>query len=319
MAAGIGILALAINDINLELVLTQVKQIGWNGLLVVLGIYCLAFILDSITWTMAITSLPVNVIWVLRTLIIRLVGEAFNNTIPAGGVGGEPVKAILLNTHYGIEFGQGAASLVLAKTINMISLCIFLVFGFIIMFLSNKLSLEAKQISFIGLMVVLISTGLLFLVQKIEFWSLSSNYLFKFKVFHSLDNIINYLKVFDGVIKAFYHNFLLRFGGAIFLALWNWLLGVLEVFYAMHFLGFPITLSEAYIIEAVTQMVRMGTFFIPMSLGAQEGTFVIVVQIITGSGVAGLALGIIRRIRELIWILLGFVFGLCFWFVKKNR
>ena len=80
----------------------------------------------------------------------------------------------------------------------------------------------------------------------------------------------------------------------------------------MYFLGAPISLGDAFIIESVTQMVRMGTFFIPMSLGAQEGAFFLLAQSVTGSGTIGLALGVVRRLREIIWIIVGFLVGLIF-------
>ena len=70
----------------------------------------------------------------------------------------------------------------------------------------------------------------------------------------------------------------------------------------MRFLDHPISLSDAWIIEAMTQLVRAGTFFIPASIGAQEGVFVIIGGTISGSPSAGLAAGVIRRIREIIWI-----------------
>ena len=78
----------------------------------------------------------------------------------------------------------------------------------------------------------------------------------------------------------------------------------------MGLLGVPVSFSEAYIIESVAQMVRMGTFFIPMSIGAQEGALLLIVNTVTGSASAGLALGIIRRLREFIWIAFGFLIGI---------
>ena len=66
---------------------------------------------------------------------------------------------------------------------------------------------------------------------------------------------------------------------------------------------------DAWIIESVAQMVRTGTFFIPASIGAQEGAFMVISGAITGSPSLGLAVGIVRRLREIIWIGCGFAFG----------
>ena len=61
-------------------------------------------------------------------------------------------------------------------------------------------------------------------------------------------------------------------------------------------------------IEALAQMIRSAVFFIPLGIGAQEGAFVLISTAITGVPGLGLACAAVRRIRELIWIVLG-LFG----------
>lgn len=63
-------------------------------------------------------------------------GEVFSNAMPAAGVGGEPVKAALLKRHYDVGYREGMASIILARTINMISELWFLAIGFVIVWLS---------------------------------------------------------------------------------------------------------------------------------------------------------------------------------------
>ena len=64
-----------------------------------------------------------------------------------------------------------------------------------------------------------------------------------------------------------------------------------------------------WIIEAVAQLVRTGTFFIPASIGAQEGAFLLVCGAITGSPTLGVSVSVVRRLREVIWIVWGFTLG----------
>jgi glycosyltransferase 2 family protein len=306
---GLGLLAFIVSETDLEAVWAEALEIGVMGMAVVLVLYFLAFLIDSITWTMTLLSLPLNLKWIIRTLSVRMVGETFNNVIPAGGMGGEPVKAVLLKRHYGIRYREATASLVLAKTINMVSLCIFLVFGFVFMMLSEKLTVPSKQVAGLGLAFVLTATGLLFAVQRLRMTSLTSDWLSRFSFAARLNDILHHLQDFDTRLIDFYTRYRSRFIAAVLLALVNWLLGIAEIYYAMVFLGAPVTWAEAYIIEAVTQMVRMGTFFIPLSLGAQEGAFLVVVGAITGSSTLGLAIGMVRRLRELIWVVLGGLLG----------
>jgi len=80
----------------------------------------------------------------------------------------------------------------------------------------------------------------------------------------------------------------------------------------MYFLGHPVSFVDAWIIEAVAQLVRTGTFFIPASIGAQEGAFMLVCAAMTGSPVLGVAVAVVRRIREIVWIVWGMGLGLMY-------
>jgi hypothetical protein len=79
------------------------------------------------------------------------------------------------------------------------------------------------------------------------------------------------------------------------------------------FFGRPLDFADAIAVEALAQLVRAGTFFIPMSLGAQEGTFMLALGAITGAPPLGLAVAFVRRGRELVWLGLGL---LMFWRVS---
>ena len=82
---------------------------------------------------MTLVSVPLDGRWLYRAWKVRMVGEVFNSVVPAAGMGGEPVKAVLLKKYYGVGYRQATASLILAKTINTIALVIFLTVGFALM------------------------------------------------------------------------------------------------------------------------------------------------------------------------------------------
>ena len=74
-----------------------------------------------------------------------------------------------------------------------------------------------------------------------------------------------------------------------------------EPYFQGHFPGNPV-MPGVLIIESMAQLVRAGTFFIPASIGAQEGIFVVTIQLLTGSMELGLAAALVRRVRELAWV-----------------
>jgi len=73
----------------------------------------------------------------------------------------------------------------------------------------------------------------------------------------------------------------------------------------MYLLGVDLSFSDVWIIEALAQLIKVGSFFIPLSIGAQEGGFIIIFSAMGLPPGMGLTLSFVRRIRELIWVGLG--------------
>jgi len=308
---GVALLAAVLAEIDVAEVAERALGIGW-GLAVVLVIYLAAFVIDSFTWQLALIDVPLDATWLYRTWKARMVGEAFNYVIPAGGMGGEPVKAVLLKKYYGIGYRQGTASLVLGKTVNMIALVTFLAGGFALMLGAPLLPPSYKVIAGVGLAAVALGTFLFFVIQRLKITSVAGTWLSRWRYARRVEDWLHHVRDVDERLSSFYTTYRGRFAWAVALALVNWLLGVLEIYYTMIFLGHPMTLAEAWIIEAVAQMVRTGTFFIPASIGAQEGAFLLVCGAMSGSPTLGVAVALIRRFREIVWILWGFLLASLF-------
>ena len=85
-----------------------------------------------------------------------------------------------------------------------------------------------------------------------------------------------------------------------------WLLGSLEAYLILNFLGLEVSLETATIIEALGTAVRFATFLVPASLGALEGGFVATFTALGLAPSAGVAFGLARRVREVVWIAVGF-------------
>jgi uncharacterized protein (TIRG00374 family) len=308
LAVGVVVLAFVLAEIDLAKVAIHVTKVGC-GILVLVGIYFIAFAIDSITWQMTIQGVPLNPLWAYRVWKLRMVGESFNAVIPAGGMGGEPVKAVMLKTHYGVDYREGTASLILAKTVNMMALVIFLIGGFALMTQARALPQAYEVVAGVGLLAFGLGVFLFFVIQRLSITSLTGTWISRWRFARRIEDILHHIHDMDDRLVYFYTEARGRFAGALVLALVNWLLGAVEIYYTLVFLDNPITWAEAWIIEAVAQMVRTGAFFIPAAIGVQEGAFLLVCGAITGSPPVGLAVAAVRRIREIIWIFWGFALG----------
>lgn len=307
VAAGFVLLGVVLKDSDLATVWELVRAVGVLGIAAMVAIYALSFLGDSISWALIMTSLPPTPTWWRRLFLIRMAGEAFNNVVPAAGFAGEPVKAVILKKRYGIGLTEATASLVMARTVNMFALIAFLLIGFAFVMGSADMNAAYRQASAVGLALLGLGTVLLFALQRFRVSSLIAG-RFKNAVWaERAAKAFAVVEDMDHRFHTFYSAHPWRLSMALLLAFLNWVLGVVEIYVTFMLLGHPIGWQEAWMIEALVQMVRSAVFFIPLAIGAQEGVFVAVVAAMTGMAPLGLACAAVRRCRELIWIGLGLV------------
>jgi hypothetical protein len=142
--AGIALLAFVASRVDLAEVWARLLELGPLGALAAAAVYLLAFVIDTASWQLALPGARLNGAWLYRLWKVRMVGEALNLVIPAGSLGGEPVKAVLLKRGHGIDYREGAASLFIARTVNILALVAFSAVGFVLM-----LGVEALPRSFV--------------------------------------------------------------------------------------------------------------------------------------------------------------------------
>jgi hypothetical protein len=109
----------------------------------------------------------------------------------------------------------------------------------------------------------------------------------------------------DAALSDFYRREPRRLALSIFFHLAAWLLGVVETWLILWFLGIPVSLVTATVIEAFGTGIRFATFLIPGSLGAQEGGYVMTFVALGLTGADGVTFGLVRRFRELVWVGIG--------------
>ncbi len=316
LAIGFYILYVTVKTVGLENILSKIGELRWR-LLPLLVIYPFIFLFDTIGWSFAFPkSLPRHVpFWDLYR--IRIIGETMNAVIPwAASLGGEPVKAELLKTRYGIPLSEGYASILIVHTTFWISLNIFVIGALTVTLKTIPLSPILWQsvlifLFVLGIIAILLVIGLHFgIFKKVH----SFGEPLKWWGEQSLEKKNQFLKL-DDEIKKFYTSDPRRFFASIFFNFLGWFTGTLEVYWIAVILNIPIGFTGAWLIEALIQVLRIVTFIIPSSIGAQEGGIVLIFLEFGFEKSVGLTFAIIRRMREIVWIGLGLVI----WFLIEDR
>ena len=117
-----------------------------------------------------------------------------------------------------------------------------------------------------------------------------------------LGSLVAGMQGMDEQFARFYRHDRKRLILSMGYAMLNWLLGVAELYLILSLIGHPVSWPDALVIEAAVQMIRTAAFFIPAGIGAQEGALMLACGAIAGSPNVGIAVALVRRFRELIWI-----------------
>jgi uncharacterized membrane protein YbhN (UPF0104 family) len=80
----------------------------------------------------------------------------------------------------------------------------------------------------------------------------------------------------------------------------GWVAGAGEIFLSLHFLGRPEGWTEAFILESLSQAARSAAFAVPGGLGVQEVGFLALGTVLGFDPPTCLALGLIRRGRDVV-------------------
>lgn len=83
------------------------------------------------------------------------------------------------------------------------------------------------------------------------------------------------------------------------------ILGCLEIYFILNILTDDVSFIACILIMAFTSLFANMFFFSPMQLGAREGGFALATGGLAISSAFGIYTGLITRLRELVWIIIG--------------
>ena len=316
LALGVYILYITIQGVGLGTVWHQIAALKWS-LLPLLAVYPIIFAFDTLGWGYAFPKNLDRKIPFGDLYLIRIIGETLNAVIPwAASLGGEPMKAELLRSRHNVPRSEALASILIVHTTFWVSLNLFVIGGIALTWETRPLTpvLWQSVLAFLvglGLVAVFLVIGLHWGIFK-RVHKIGEN--FKLWGTGSEEKKERFLKI-DTAVKRFYASDRKRFFLSVLFNFLGWFAGTLEVYWIGMILGMNITFAEAWLYEALIQVLRIVTFFIPASIGAQEGGIVLIFQQFGFAEPVSLTFAVIRRLREALWI----GFGLLIWSVLEDR
>jgi uncharacterized protein (TIRG00374 family) len=299
LVVGLSVVAYLVHQIGPGEVWSALQSLSWRLLVVFLFPISIVVVVDTLAWRFTFLRPPRALPHLLG---VRLAGEAVNLGTPTASVGGEPVKAYLLRP--GVPLREGLASVIVDKTTTVTALILFLGLGLLVGagLLPVSSPLMITMIVLLGLEIVCVAGFVI--VQLAGVLGRGGRLLARFRFAPARG--LAMLEGMDQTLRALY----LRHQGRLLVSvlghLLGFALGTLEIYMIVRFLDVPISLPTALAIGAFGSAVKFFSFMIPASLGALEGGNMAIFAAFGLGGAVGLTYTLVRRLREIVWITLGF-------------
>ena len=275
-------------------------DLSWRLLIILVFPFGLTTLLDTLGWRYAFRRDAVP----FRALLAsRLAGEAFNITTPTASMGGEAVKAWLVRPWAPLT--EGLPSVIVAKTTIIIGQALFVVVGLVAAHAALPSgSLVVRGMEWL-LLVQVIAVGGFVAVQAAGALRGSTRWLHKLGWLSG--SRLESLAQVNDELAHFYRREPRRLALSIFFHFLAWLIGALEPWLILRWIGLPVSLAEAAAIEAFSSGIRFAAFLVPGYLGALEAGHMAIFAALGLGAPAGLSFTLIRRVREAAWTGLGFL------------
>lgn len=270
-----------------------VAAVGWG--LVWISLFHLApLVVDTYAWQILVDRR--HRVGLGRLTVISWIGEAVNSLLPVALIGGGLVRARLLSLSR-VPAGISGASVVVDLTVAVISL-IFFSFAGVAVLLTHALPGQASTQLLPGLILFSLLTYGFYAAQRRGMFLRLARRIEKMNGSGTGGALSNDAASLDRCVAEIYE----RRGDiwfAFLVRLIGWVIGAAEVWLALHYLGHPVSLVEALMLESLGQAVRSAAFVVPGALGIQEGAYLVLGASIGIPPQIGVALSLVKRVREL--------------------
>src|SRR5262249_1763528 len=306
-AAGLALFGWFVHRIGVDTISRAFAALGWSAPLILLP-YALVYLLDTLGWRLCFRRALPKAITFGTLFRIRWAGESLNNVVPSAYLGGEAVKVYLLHKR-GLPVADGAESVIIGKTAQVLSEVIFIAFGAVAgsAILPSNSSARAGMFAIAGAATAVVA--MLFWLQHRGIFSslLALTARLRLRI-RALASQAESLRRLDRRIFDFYRNDQRRFIFCVTLFLAGWIADSLEVLLVSHLLGMPLNWSQALAFEAFISVAKALGVFAPAALGVQESGVIFLFYLFGLPPALGVSYAIIRRARELTFVVIGGAF-----------
>ena len=292
--------------IGFGLIMENLHELGWVRFIFLVVLALGWYLCYSLAWQ-HILQRPEKLGrgFVLKHLLsAKLAGEAVNYLTPVGSIGGEPARVFMIRKM--VPVSDAVASVVVDKTLHFFSTLVVVVLGVLMAIVALPLTYKTTWTLIISVCFLVGLAVFAFVKQQYSAVSSFPKLLHRLGIkWKWLEERIPKLEAIDQSIKMSYRksprdvffSLLYHFAGRI--------LGILEIYFILNFIGVPVSLLTSFFLGTLTILMNFAFFFVPSGIGLIEGGQVLVFHLLGLQASTGLSLQVIRRIRQLLYVVIG--------------
>ncbi len=306
---GVVTLGFMIHSLGIDIIWHNILKTGF-WFFPIIGIWLVIYILNAFAFKAIIQEpgLPHSYLPFLTILRITISGYAINYVTPFVALGGEPYRVMELKKVLGTN--KATSSVLLYGLMHMFSHVIFWLLSIVLiiaylpldnMMLTGCVCAFAAGIAltywFLRVYKKGVTISTFLLLQRIPFirrWAAP----FAAAKADSLREIDEQVRILYADRKAsFYKSLILEIAARV--------VTCLEIYFIAVAIGLQMSFFDSLIVSSASSLFANLIFFLPMQLGAREGGLALALKSVGLPASAGIFVGLITRIRELVWIAIG--------------
>jgi len=295
-------------DQGLAELLAALSKIGW-AIVLICVYHTIPLLLNTLGWWILLEKpAPVGL---GRLFLFRWVCQSANNLLPVAQVGGELIRARLLASFTGGS--AAAASVVVDFTLGILTQAIFTIIG-VLLLISVIGTGEQTQNLLFGALIAFVPLVLFYVVQRLGMIGTGAKLVSSLLPGEKWQQFVGGVHTVNETVMSLYRRHVLILSGSV-LRLLAWFSCAVETWLTFYFLGQPISVVDAIILECVGYAARSMAFVIPGAVGVTEAALVLAGGLMGIGAGPSLVLAMVKRIRELF---IG-IPGLLLWLGMENR
>jgi len=284
---------------------SYIRLVGW-GLGLTISLESIARLCNTFGWRTVIPRRHRN-LGFGEMFLARIAGEATDYVTPSAQLGGQFVMALLVRDK--LPMAKGLASVAIASLAEGVGQIVFITAAVIISIPFEAGLHHDLFWPIVGGMVIAVGlAGGFFFVQMRDPFSWMWKAAARFEVPQLANPDVKAAAAeADQILKDFYSTHSGLFAQASLFYVIAWAMGPVEIYLLMTMLHVHASWMAALVTEALGLLIERATFLIPAKLVSQEGGKALILSLLGYSPWTGFAIGFLRRIKELVWVMFGLI------------